>query len=91
MQNHTCAQVPDIFGILTNGQQWAIYRYEHGNPVVSYEFHELCISMKEERESFAGQVEKLLSALVGIMAYQVQSRLAGGVVKRARRDEQRMT
>ena len=52
-------------------------RFQHGNPVASYEFHELSISIGDEREVYAGQVENLLSAMVGILQTTHQSQRAG--------------
>ena len=44
--------VQDIFGVLTNGQEWGLYKYEQGGDSVSYEVYGLSIS--QEHEVFPG-------------------------------------
>ncbi|CAL5218953.1 g705 [Coccomyxa viridis] len=58
----------DIFGVLTNGQEWGLYKYEQGGDSVSYEVYGLSIS--QEHEVFLAHLDKLLAALVGILRYQ---------------------
>ncbi len=60
--------VQDIFGVLTNGQEWGLYKYDQGGDSVSYEVYGLSIS--QEHEVFLAHLDKLLAALVGILRYQ---------------------
>ena len=80
--SHTCVQSQDIFGILTNGNEWAFFRFQHGNPDVNYECRELSVHLGG-RNRYANQVEPLLSAMVGILSHQVRRRLVACAAKRA--------
>ena len=68
--------VQDTFGVLTNGQEWGLYRFEEETNSVRYEVYEL--SVLEEWEVFLAHLEKLLAALVGILRYQAGAMGEGG-------------
>ena len=82
--SHTCAQLQDVFGILTNGNKWVFFRFQHGKADVHYETHQLRVILGHKSDGLADQVEELLSAVVGIISHQVQSRREGNPMKRER-------
>lgn len=92
--SHTCAQPQDIFGILTTGNEWGFYRFQHGSPEVHFEYRGLSVHLGQKRDRYADEVEPLLSAVVGVLAHLVRdrqesraaekSRQEGSAVKRAR-------
>ena len=67
----------DVFGVLTNGKDWQIYRFQPGSSDVIYECHQLSTFMGIDSESYAGQIEEILSAIVGIMTYVVRGTASG--------------
>ena len=54
--------------MLTNGQEWRLFRYEHRGDTVGCEVYELRVL--QGWEVFPARLEKLLAALVGILRYQ---------------------
>ena len=82
--SHTYAPLQDVFGILSNGDEWAFFRFQHGSPNVHYETHQLRVKLGQKPDRLADQVEQLLSAVVGIMFHQVQRRQEGYPVKSKR-------
>ena len=62
------AVMQDTFGVLSNGQQWALYTYQQGGSSVFFEHYEL--SMTGGKKVFIPQLSKLMSALVGIVKFQ---------------------
>ena len=57
------AHVQDIFGVLSNGVEFQIYRYKPGGSIVEYEQYELGGFLGEEPKIYDAQFETLMSAL----------------------------
>ena len=75
LDNHEIAgaRVQDIFGVLSNGQEWQIFRYTPGSSIVEYEQYELGGFPGEEPEIYDAQFETLMSALLGVVMHQLDA------------------